>query len=73
MIRGEDGRIARVRDVLPRHKVVNRVGPGRGRKSALPGVQGVVALSPFAFLDRVADFVPPGEGLPEERSTGRDP
>ena len=29
--RGEDGRIARVRHVLPRHKAANWVGPGRGR------------------------------------------
>jgi hypothetical protein len=27
--RGEDGRIARVRSVLPRHKAANWVGPGR--------------------------------------------
>jgi hypothetical protein len=28
VIRGEDGRIARVRYVLPRHKAANWVGPG---------------------------------------------
>jgi hypothetical protein len=28
--RGEDGRISRVRYVLPRHKAANWVGPGRG-------------------------------------------
>jgi len=39
---GEDGRISRVRYVLPRHKAANRVGPGRGRKSTRPGTNGVV-------------------------------
>jgi hypothetical protein len=57
--RGEGGRIARVRDVLPRHKAANWVGPGRGRKSTRPGANGVVELSPFEFLDRLADLVPP--------------
>jgi hypothetical protein len=37
VIRGEDGRIACVRYVLPRHKAANWVGPGRGRKSTRPG------------------------------------
>jgi hypothetical protein len=59
VIRGEDGRIARVRYVLPRHKAANWVGPGRGRKSTRPGANGVVELSPFEFLDRLADLVPP--------------
>ena len=54
VIRGEDGRIARVRYVLPRHKAANWVGPGRGRKSTRPGANGVVELSPFEF------FAPPG-------------
>jgi hypothetical protein len=58
-MRGEDGRIARVRYVLPRHKAANWVGPGRGRKSTRPGASGVVELSPFEFLDRLADLVPP--------------
>ena len=35
--RGEDGRIARVRHVLPRHKAANWVGPGRGRSPRLAG------------------------------------
>jgi hypothetical protein len=56
---GEDGRISRVHDVLPRHKAANWVGPGRGRKSTRPGANGVVELSPFEFLDRLADLVPP--------------
>jgi hypothetical protein len=59
VMRGEDGRIACVRYVLPRHKAANWVGPGRGRKSTRPGASGVVELSPFEFLDRVADLVPP--------------
>jgi hypothetical protein len=59
VIRGEDGRIARVRYVLPRHKAANWVGPGRGRKSTRPGADGVVELSLFDFLDRLADLLPP--------------
>jgi hypothetical protein len=35
--RGEDGRIAGLRYVLPRHKAANWGGPGRGRKSTRPG------------------------------------
>jgi hypothetical protein len=61
--RGKDGRIAHVRYVLPRRWVIlwaaNWVGPGRGRKSTRPGANGVVELSPFEFLDRLADLVPP--------------
>jgi hypothetical protein len=57
--RREDGRIARVRYVLPRHKAANWVDPGRGRKSTQSGANGVVELSPFEFLDRLADLVPP--------------
>ena len=53
------GRITRVRYVLPRHKAANWVGRGRGRKSTRPGANGVVELSPFEFLDRLADLVPP--------------
>jgi hypothetical protein len=59
VIRGEDGRIACVRYVLPRHKATNWVGPGRGRKSTRPGANGVVELSPCDFLARLADLVPP--------------
>jgi len=43
----------------PRHKAVNWVGPGRGRKSTRPGANGVVELSPFDLLDWLADLVPP--------------
>ena len=59
VIRGEDGRATKVRYVLPRHKAANWVGPGRGRKSTRPDASGVVELSPFEFLDRLADLVPP--------------
>ena len=47
--RGADGRIAKVRYVLPRHKAANWVGRGRGRKSTRPGANGVVELTPFEF------------------------
>jgi len=56
---GEDGRITRVRYVLPRYKAANWVGTGRERKSTRPGANGVVELSPCDFLDRLADLVPP--------------
>jgi len=59
VIRDADGRIARIRYVLPRHKAAAWVGPGRGRKSTRPGATGVVELAPFEFLDRLADLVPP--------------
>ena len=59
VIHGAGGRIARVRYVLPRHKAANWVGPGRGRKSTRPGANGVVELTTFEFLDRLADLVPP--------------
>jgi hypothetical protein len=57
--RGADGQIARIRYVLPRHKAANWVGRSRSRKSTRPGANGVVDLSPFEFLDRLADLVPP--------------
>ena len=57
--RGADGQIARIRYVLPRHKAANWVGPSRSRKSTRPGANGVVELSPFEFLDRLSDLVPP--------------
>jgi hypothetical protein len=56
VIRGPADRITQVRYVLPRHKAANWVGPGRGRKST---ANGVVELTPFEFLDRLADLVPP--------------
>ena len=58
VIRGEDGRLARVRYVLPRHKAANWIGPGRGRRSTRPGANGVVELSPCDFLDRLAEARP---------------
>ena len=57
--RGPDGRIARIRYMLQRHKAATWVGRGRGRKSMRLGAGGVVDLSPFEFLDRLADLVPP--------------
>ena len=59
VIRGPAGRITQVRYVLPRHKAANWVGRDRGRKSKRPGANGVVELTPFEFLDRLADLVPP--------------
>jgi len=59
VIHDADGRIARIRYVLPRHKAATWVGRGRGRKSTRPGATGVVELTPFEFLDRLADLVPP--------------
>ncbi|MEX0670031.1 MAG: transposase, partial [Pirellulales bacterium] len=58
-IRSPDGRITRIRYVLPRHKAANLVGRGRGQKSTRPGATGVVELTPCEFLDRLADLVPP--------------
>ncbi len=49
----------RVRYTLPRHKRGDWVGPGRARKSMRPGVTGVVELTPFEFLDRLAALIPP--------------
>jgi hypothetical protein len=59
VIRDADGRTIRIRYVLPRHKAANWVGRGRGRMSTRPGANGVVELTPFEFLDRLADLVPP--------------
>ena len=59
MIRGADDRISRIRYVIPRRKAANWVGPGRSRKSTQPAANGVVEFSPFEFLDRLADLVPP--------------
>jgi len=58
VIRSADGRIARIRYVMPRHKAANWVGPGRKRKSTQPGANGVIELAPFEFLDRLADLIP---------------
>jgi hypothetical protein len=58
VIRGGDGRIARIRYVLPRHNAANWVGPGRKRKSTQTGASGVIELAPFEFLVRLADLIP---------------
>ena len=58
VIRDADSRIARIRYVMPRHKAANWVGPGRKRKSTQPGASGVIELSPFEFLNRLADLIP---------------
>ena len=42
VIRDADGRIIRIRSVLPRHKAANWVGPGRGLTSTRPGANGLV-------------------------------
>ena len=49
----------RVRYTLPRHKRHAWVGPGRTRKSTRPGASGVIELTPFALLDRLATLIPP--------------
>jgi hypothetical protein len=58
VIRDADGRIARIRYMLPRHKAATWVGPGRKRKSTQPGTGGVIEFAPFEFLDRLADLIP---------------
>ena len=58
-IRDASGHASKVRYVLPRHKAATWVGPGRSRKSTQPWASGVVELTPFEFLDRLADLVPP--------------
>ena len=46
--------------MLPRRWITiwaaNWFGPGRRRKSTRPGANGVVELSPFEFLERLADL-----------------
>ena len=72
--RDASGRIARIRYVLPRHKAANWVGPGHGRKSTRPGANGVVELTPFEILNRLADLVPlvPAEAAVEPHRQPRD-
>ena len=48
----------RVRYTLPRHKRGNWVGPGGTEKSTRPGASGVIELTPFEFLDRLAALMP---------------
>ena len=59
VVPGTGDRSERVRYALPRHKRAAWVGPGRTRKSTQPGASGVVELSPFEFLDRLAALIPP--------------
>ena len=59
VVPGAGDRPERVRYALPRHKRGDWVGPGRARKSTRPGASGVVDLSPFEFLDRLAALIPP--------------
>jgi len=48
----------RVRYTLRRHKPGNWVGPGRTRKPTRPGASGVIEMTPFEFLDRLAVLIP---------------
>ena len=57
--RDASGHASKVRYVLPRHKAANWVGRRRGRKSTRPGASVVVELTPFEFLNRLTDLVPP--------------
>ena len=59
VVAGRGDRADRVYYALPRHKRGVWVGPGRARKSTGPGMSGVVDLSPFEFLDRLAALIPP--------------
>ena len=59
LLPGRHGSPERIRYSLPRHKRGQWVGPGRKRKATGPGQHGVIDLSPFEFLDRLADLVPP--------------
>ena len=59
VVAGRGDQPERVRYALPRHKRGDWVGPGRTRKSTRPGASGVVDLSPFEFLDRLAALIPP--------------
>ena len=54
VVSGTVHRPERVRYTLPRHKRGNWVGPGRTRKSTRHGASGVIELTPFEFLDRLA-------------------
>ena len=59
VVPGTGHRPERVRYTLPRHNRGNWVGPGRSRKSTRPGASGVIELTPFEFLDRLAALIPP--------------
>ena len=55
----QDNQPDRVRYALTRYKRGDWLGPGRARKSTRPATSGVVDLSPFEFLDRLAALIPP--------------
>lgn len=59
LLPGRNGGPKRIGYALPRHKRGQWVGPGRRRKAVAPGENGVVDFSPFEFLDRLGDLVPP--------------
>ena len=59
VVPGTSHRRERIRYTLPRHKRGNWVGPGRTRKSTRPAASGVIELTPFEFLDRLAALIPP--------------
>ena len=59
VVPGIGHRPERIRYTLPRHKRGNWVGPGRTRKSTRPWASGVIELTPFEFLDRLAALIPP--------------
>jgi hypothetical protein len=65
--------LERDRYTLPRHQRGNWVGPGRTRKSTRPGSSGVIKLTPFEFLDRLAtlDSPPPRPRRPWLLGRGR--
>ena len=59
VVPGIGHRPERIRYTLPRHKRGNWVGPGRTRKSTRPWASGVIELTPFEVLDRLAALIPP--------------
>ena len=56
--RGADGQIARIRYVLPRHKVANWVGPSRSRKSTRPADIRRVSMPRKAATTRIRSTSP---------------
>ena len=70
MIRDADGRIIRIRYVLPRHKAANWVGQGRGRKSTRPGANGVVEFTPPRVPRSIGGPCPAAAEAPASVSRG---
>jgi hypothetical protein len=64
VIRGADGRISRIRYVMPRHKAANWVGPGRSRKSTQPAANGAAAIDLASGEATVALPLVPGPARP---------